>query len=70
MAWEHRKLISGLELEVREMKEPKYLALVNGERGTSKEDSCGGTPKNGAQGGQPQVEYELAVSDCETGREA
>ena len=42
-AWEHRKfrkLTPGLELEVGEMKEPKYLALVNGETGTSNEESC------------------------------
>ena len=49
-AWEHRKLTSGLELEVGEMKEPKYLALVTAMgKGTSKEEACGGTPKYGAQ---------------------
>ena len=50
-AWEHRKLTPGLELEVGEMKEPIYLALVNGEEAHPKRSLAEGLQNIGRSEG-------------------
>ena len=69
-AWEQRKLTSGTDDGVGVMKEPRYLALVSGMSGTSRDQMSGVVKKKGAQKGQLHCESASAVKERETRRAA